>query len=261
MNSNFNRQFILTDFRLLTNRDFLRFIGSSEYATYLVLRRYVWRSSQPHYMGLHNLYQRKRLLTSSIERDKISEVTGVEPDNISRHMTALVKKGVIRRIRTGRQNIYVLGEWIDVRGDGRFRDVEWFYLDGTFGIPKTDLTHSDRSELTPASGQSRPVASDNNREGNTEENNVSNGDMIRRLPDLDQPAEKIEYLAGEMVKQLGDQHSMRFYQLAAGKIPEHVIWQALAEVQKDGANDPPRAFTYKLGRYAAGKLTGSHDNK
>lgn len=123
LNSSFNRQFILTDFRLLDNRDFLRFIGSSEYATYLVLRRFVWRSSKPHYMGLHNLYREKRLLASSLERDKISEVTGVEPDNISRHLSALDKRGVIRRIRTGRQNIYVLGEWIDVHANGSFRDA------------------------------------------------------------------------------------------------------------------------------------------
>ena len=50
MNSSFNRQFILIDFRLLTNKKFLKFIGSSEFATYLVLRCNVWRSQEPHYM-------------------------------------------------------------------------------------------------------------------------------------------------------------------------------------------------------------------
>src|SRR4051812_31459831 len=174
MNQNFNRQFILIDFRLLEDKRFLKFLGSSEFATYLVLRRNVWRSVQPHYMGLHTLYEQERKLVCSLTREKIAEVVGVALDNISRHLSMLEAKGVIRRVRTGRQNIYVLGEWVDVKGDSSY-GVEWFYMEGVFGVSKSDLMASVRSDLTSTSDQSRRPASDNNRKENTEENTVSNG--------------------------------------------------------------------------------------
>lgn len=161
MNSHFNRQFILIDFRLLDDRDFLTFLGSSEFATYLVLRRNVWRSEKRHYMGLEQLYTEERRLCCSLTHAGIGEVTGVALDNISRHLSALERKGVIRRWRTGRQNIYVLGEWIDVKGDGSFK-VEWFYMEGAFGVSKSDLMLSVRSDLTATSDQNRLRSSDNN---------------------------------------------------------------------------------------------------
>src|SRR5262245_61299532 len=129
MNSHFNRQFIMLDFRLLQDRRFLQFIGSSEFATYLVLRSTIWRSPKPHHMGLDTLYEQERKLACSLTREKIAEVTGIATDNISRHLSLLEATGVIRRLRTGRQNIFVLGEWVDVVGDGSYRP-EWFYLDG-----------------------------------------------------------------------------------------------------------------------------------
>ena len=87
---------------------------------------------------------------------------------------------MIRRVRTGRQNIYVLGEWIDVHHDSSYR-LEWFYLEGRYGISKSDLTESIRSDLTPSSSQARLPpsdqtrrrASDNNRDGNIERKSVN----------------------------------------------------------------------------------------
>ena len=86
-------------------------------------------------MGLDTVYRDDRLLACSLGRNAIAEMTRVEPDNISRHLAKLVGKGIIKRVRTGRQNIYGMGEWIDVHGDGSYR-LEWFYLEGQFGIPK-----------------------------------------------------------------------------------------------------------------------------
>ena len=140
MNINFNRQFLLTDFRLLDNRDFIRFVKSREYATYIVLRRNVWRSPEPHYMGLHELYSERRLLASSLIRKEIANALLIEDESeVSRMLTSLEKKGIIKRVRTGRQSIYILGEWIDVLRDGSYRGVEWFYIDGVFGISKEDI--------------------------------------------------------------------------------------------------------------------------
>lgn len=140
MTINFNRQFLLTDFRLLDNRDFIKFVKSREYATYIVLRRNVWRSPEPHYMGLHELYSERRLLASSLIRKEIANALLIEDESeVSRMLTSLEKKGIIKRVRTGRQSIYILGEWIDVLRNGAYRGVEWFYIDGVFGISKEEI--------------------------------------------------------------------------------------------------------------------------
>ncbi|HUW22407.1 MAG TPA: winged helix-turn-helix domain-containing protein [Candidatus Bathyarchaeia archaeon] len=247
MNSNFNRQFILIDFKLLEDKKFLDFLGSSEFGTYLVLRRHVWRSPEQHYMGLHDLYSNDQLLTCSLERSKISEVTGIDPDNISRHLTSLAKKGVIKRRRTGRQNIYVLGEWVDVHGDGSYK-LEWFYLEGKYGISKTDLTESVRSDLTLKSDQNQPKASDNNIETNKKENTVNGS--IKKLKNLKQPEDKTDYVAQRILDQLGDDHSKKFYKLVAAKVPEDIIFRALAEIKTDGAKSPAKVFTHRMKLYA-----------
>jgi DNA-binding transcriptional ArsR family regulator len=262
MNSNFNRQFIMLDFRLLRNREFLKLLGSSEFATYLVLRGHVWRSSQPHYMGLEQLYGREKKLACSLTREKISDVTGIAPDNISRHLSALQDQGLIERQRTGRQSVFVLGEWIDVKGDGSYH-LEWFYLEGQYGIAKDDLTESVRSDLTktsdqiwpPASGQTRRKASDNNRKENRQEKTVANGG-IQRLQDLEQPQARTDYVAQTILKQLGDKHSLKFYQLIAAKVPEAEVRRALSEIKVDGARAPAKLFTYKMKRYALQQLKG-----
>ena len=249
MSPHFNRQFWMLDFRLLTNRDFLRFIRSSEFATFLVLLRHVWRGQAEHYMGLRKLYVEEKKLVCSLTRAKIAEYTNIAEDNISRHLTALEKRGIIQIGRTGRQNIFVLGEWIDVYGDGSYRGVEWFFIDGVFGVSKDDLTKASDQPRRSPSDQTRRLASDTNREGNKERTVGSNGDL-KALPDLDQPQGKAEFIAEEILRQLGDEHSLRFYKLVASKVPESEIRRALSEIRADGANDPARLFTYRMKRYA-----------
>lgn len=203
MNINFNRQFLLTDFRLLDNREFIKFIKSREYATYVVLRRNVWRSSEPHYMRLHEMYLEKQLLVSSLERKHIAQALYIQNESeVSRMLTGLEKKGIIKRMRTGRQSIYILGEWIDVLGDGSYKGVEWFYFDGVFGLSKEDIkkgvkidvgefptsdvgnsqhqpktsTIGGKSSLqssTKNSRQRRAKTTHNNREENREENTIT----------------------------------------------------------------------------------------
>ena len=73
---------------------------------------------------------------------------------------------------------------------------------------------------------------------------------LQKLPDLGEPPEKTEYVAEQILKELGDKQSQRFYHLVAAKIPEGVIREILAEVRVDGARDPARLFTYKIQRYA-----------
>ena len=76
---------------------------------------------------------------------------------------------------------------------------------------------------------------------------------IQKLPDLGEPPEKTDYVAKQILKELGDEQSQRFYHLVAAKIPEGVIRETLSEVRVDGARDPARLFTYKIQRYALTK--------
>jgi hypothetical protein len=255
MNNNFNRQFVLLDFQLLDDKAFLKFVGSSEFATYLVLRRHVWRGMEPHYMGLHEIYLKERKLVCSLERDKLAEITGIVRQNVSTFLTKLEKRGVIRRIRTGRQNIYVLGEWVDVKGDGSQR-VEWFYLDGVFGIEKSEVAKTTSSGVVKSRHQTsdavRLHGDHNNREENREENNTVNGkkNLFEKVPNLDQPPEKEDYIAQVILDQLGDKHSSSFYKLVAAKVPEYIIREALAEIKADGAKNPAKVFTHRMKLYA-----------
>jgi hypothetical protein len=89
-------------------------------------------------------------------------------------------------------------------------------------------------------------------------NNTVNGvvkggeeSALRELADLGDPPEKAGYIARDIILQaLGDEKSLKFYELVAAKVPEQVIRETLAEVRVDGARDPARLFTYKIQRYA-----------
>jgi hypothetical protein len=64
MNINVNRQFILLDFELIDDPKFLEFVSASEFGTYLILRRFIWRGGEnkPHFLNLHTLYENNKLL-------------------------------------------------------------------------------------------------------------------------------------------------------------------------------------------------------
>jgi hypothetical protein len=80
------------------------------------------------------------------------------------------------------------------------------------------------------------------------------GNNIQKLHDLDQPTEKTEYVAQFLLDELGDKKSEKFYRLVAAKIPEAVIREALSAIRVDGAEYPAKLFTYKMQRYALGRV-------
>jgi hypothetical protein len=143
--------------------------------------------------------------------------------------------------------------------DGSKR-LEWFYLEQKFGVSTSDLAQKAKSDLHPQTGQTWPKEPNVNREENREKNTV-NGvvkggiekSVVQQLPDLGEPPEKTEYVAQQILKELGDEQSQRFYHLVAAKILEGVIRETLSEVRVDGARDPARLFTYKIQRYALTK--------
>ena len=257
MNINVNRQFILLDFELIDDPRFLDFVSAAEFGTYLILRRYIWRGGEgkPHFLNLHNLYETDKLLVCSISNDKIASLLHLNDlTRVSKQLTKLETYGVIKRIRTGRQNIYVLGEWYDYsEGKDGSKRLEWFYLEQKFGVSKSDLAHKAKSELHPHAGQTWPKEPNINIEENTVNGVVKGGEKstLRELPDLGDPPEKTAYVAKDIIlKALGDEKSSRFYELVAAKIPEQVIREVLSEVRVDGARSPAKLFTYKIKRYA-----------
>lgn len=78
--------------------------------------------------------------------------------------------------------------------------------------------------------------------------------IFRKLPTLSQLRDKTECVARSLLKQLDDPQSERFYHLVAGKVPEHVIHQALSEIKVDGAREPAKLFTHKMKLYALSRL-------
>jgi len=177
---------------------------------------------------------------------------------VSKHLAYLDKLGVIQRIKTGRESIFVLGEWF--RPPGWQVSKEFYYLENCFGIdqpafphdPNSDLAQKANSELQAAPTPTWPEKPNSNREANREVNTVSNG--VQKLPDLGLSTGERESIAGDILAQLGDAHSRRFYQLVAAKVPEQVIRQALAEIKVDGARDPARVFTFRMNRHALVRL-------
>lgn len=255
MNVNFNRQFILIDFELVDDSRFLDFVNTAEFGSYLVLRRYIWRGGEdkPHFMDLHKMYEEGRLLVCSIGNEKIAKQLGLKDvTRVSKLLTKLEDYGVIKRIRTGRQNIYVLGEWFDYSEakDGSKR-LEWFYLEQKFGVSKPDLAKTAKPDLAKSAGQTLPKEPNNNIEDNRKDNTVNGGiKLIKNMANLNIPDEQADYVADYIIQEMGDKHSAKFYKLVSRKVPESVIRQAISEIKADGAKDPRRVFTYRMNKYA-----------
>jgi DNA-binding transcriptional ArsR family regulator len=127
-----------------------------------------------------------------------------------------------------------------------------------------DTTPPRGVKSTPGGGvKSTPHPSDKNyttQETVIQEtvNNTVNGvvkggekSSLHKLPDLGDPPEKTAYIAKDIIlKALGDEKSLKFYELVAAKIPEQVIREVLSEVRADGARSPAKLFTYKIKQYA-----------
>jgi len=171
----FNRQFILLDFEDLDNPEFMEFVRSPEYSTYLVMRRYIWRSDHPHSLGLHEYYA-QGLLACAVSREKLAEAVGnVSARQITRDINALLSRNIVKSVSTGRGNIFILGKWGMDPEDNVY--YEYFFLDRLQrreqqepedGPPPEDAPPSaptrDRGtpDARPGGGVRRPVRVDKN---------------------------------------------------------------------------------------------------
>lgn len=97
-------------------------------------------------------------------------------------------------------------------------------------------------------------------ERNKKKENTVNGNL-KKLKNLDQPREKTDYITQEILKELGDSHSEKYYRIVAAKVPENVIRKTLAEIKADGAKSPAKVFTHRMKLYALERMKkdiGSH---
>lgn len=204
----FNSQFIMLDFEDLDNPEFMAFVRSSEFSTYLVMRRYIWRSDKPHRLGLQEYYA-QGLLASAISREKISEALGgVSPRQVTRDINSLIERGIVKSVNTGRCNVFILGKW------GRDPDenvyYEYFYAD-KLGVRLDKSVHPDlTSETEP--GQLCPDSLDNNILSdrtdsstiNIETNRENNIDILapsKELSDISSSTSKSDDELEELVSQ------------------------------------------------------------
>ena len=167
----------MLDFGDLDNPDFMEFVRSPEFSTYLIMRRYTWRSKEiEHSLGLHEYYA-NGLLACALSREKMAEALGgVTPRQVTRDINALIERRLIKSVRTGRGNIFILGKWaIDKEEDIYY---EYYFLD-RLQIRLDKKVQSDTTSHEPT-GQETPVSlvktvvsdqtelSNSNRESNKE---------------------------------------------------------------------------------------------
>jgi len=290
MSENFNRQFILFDFKQLDDPAFLDFIGTAEFKTFLILLRYIWRGGS-HRLGLDELYHRQQRLVAAVGRDFVAQKLGLtDPTRVSKHFSKLEDLKVIQRMRTGRETIFVLGEWIDIseENDGSTKK-EWFYYERVFGKARQLVSSNETrkgSEEDSTTDVAQNATSDVPNEQHqiwpekphqtwpkTPRNNIQNNNKIlktvnvnadfenrtqktdlRKLPNIEQDTEKTKYIAEEIVSCLGDKHSQAFYYLVSAKIPESEIWRALSEIKESNPQSPAAVFTSRMKNYATTQL-------
>jgi hypothetical protein len=213
---NFNRQFILLDFTDLDNPDFLSFTRSPEFSTYLIMRRHIWRSHDLHYMGLHE-YFAKGYLACSLDREKIAAWLNLSLVSVSNDITALARRTVIESLRTGRQNIFVLGRWVEDEG----AYFEHFHMDRLYVRSKENLISGlldgrDKENFTSEEKKTR--SSDvkkvlrSNREGNREENREENREKDFEISRSRKPSNHdvnviTDYLS-DLARELNDEASL-----------------------------------------------------
>jgi hypothetical protein len=77
---------------------------------------------------------------------------------------------------------------------------------------------------------------------------------LHKLSNLDQPPEKTNYIAEDILNAFGDERSKPFYRLVAAKIPESVIRKKLSELKQGNVQSPAKVFVSNIKNYAAEML-------
>jgi hypothetical protein len=175
----------------------------------------------------------------------VGTYAGTSRQVAGRYINMLEKDALVSKVRMRDEKTkkYLPGTFIEILDFNGIKEAE----KPLEGYPTSGLSHQ-RGTLPSI----KNISIDKKINTNTVNGVVKGGEKntLHKLPDLGEPPEKTEYVAKQILKELGDEQSQRFYHLVAAKIPEGVIRETLAEVRVDGARDPARLFTYKIQRYA-----------
>jgi hypothetical protein len=158
------------------------------------------------------------------------------------------RQAIIRGIRQAVADGFLV-EQVDARDRGRTRKEYGLHMASAYEPDNTSASqgYEDHTPGVRTSHRSG-VTTTRRTEKETSERNYRkplNG-FFAQLPDLNQPNAKAKHIAQVILDALGDEHSLRFYELVAAKISEAEIHRALAEIKADGAEHPARLFTYKM---------------
>jgi hypothetical protein len=125
----------------------------------------VWRGEN-HRLGLDELYKKKQKLVVAIGREFIAKKLRLQDETrVSKHLKKLEDLKLIQRTRTGRETIFVVGEWVDIseERDGSTKK-EWFYYERVFGKQKpqdsSNETRKGSDEESPTSDVAQNATSD-----------------------------------------------------------------------------------------------------
>jgi hypothetical protein len=193
--------------------------------------------------------------------------TGLSKPSVSRTLQQLVAKGMLRKVR--RQSAENGDE--PTTYEPVLADETPVLKNATRGVSKlnppvlqnpTHKKQSYKKSITVAK-QDQPGGSEEGTDPGrqTEPEPLakrdaaeSSGSPLRRLPDLGLNAAHVELIAEDIVAQLRDVQSLKFYQLVARKVAEPFIRETLSAIKTDGARDPRRLFTYRMQQYALKRL-------
>lgn len=255
VNAHFNSQFVMIDFELLDTPEFMRFVGSSTFSVYLLLRRYVWRSiDRPHSAGLHDLYSSGHL-SSSVAVATLAIKMGMSVRSIKEATARLEELGIVQSRATGREKIYLLGEWVDI-SEQKDRSVrkEWFYLERVFTARGAGICTSEGQE-TPGAPGSADQRTPEVREGapsNTQANRESSNALVGGAKE----PEHVDYVVNEILKVCHDEHSRPYYTRLARRFSDEVIFRCLAEIRQDRTvRNRGAVLVAKLGQHLVPRKT------
>lgn len=162
--------------------------------------------------------------------------------------TGLSKQSVVDGLRNAVTRGYLV-EHKDDRDRGRIQKSYSLRIKNL----DPDVKNLDRGvkNLDTWGQESRPRSEKETSERNlTVNGNQATSSPVLQLPDLDQPELQTEMIAEEILDRLGDTQSASFYRRVAAKVAYNVIDQALSEIRTDGANEPPKVFTFRMNQYA-----------
>lgn len=187
--------------------------------------------------------------SDTISLNQIASGIVTKEGRVLDHGTGLSKRHVQRALKSlEAKNAVCVQRQVEPDGQNEINTYTLHFLEGV-----GTKSPYGRDMGVPTVGT--PMSTTINSKQETVDKTVDGADSIfHKLPRLKQPKDKSNYIAESIMKQLKDTHSQRFYNLVAARVPEHIIREALAEIKADGADEPPKLFTYKMKLYAVKKL-------